>query len=79
MSSTRGFAGKVTAPARFAVQYLRDSYRELRLVRWPTREQSIQYTTTVVVSVLVVTGLTSALDFGLAKLIEQLIAWSQHA
>jgi len=70
--------GALFAPVRSARAYLRASIEELRRTTWPTREQATQYTTIVVISVLVVTGITAALDLGLSKGIEQLITWSQR-
>jgi preprotein translocase subunit SecE len=63
-------------PLQTAVAYVRGSVDELRKVVWPTREQTIQYTLIVVVSVLVVIALTAALDYGLSKLFEQILEWS---
>lgn len=78
MSHVATWGNRLIQPVTSVVEYLRDSVSELQKVTWPTREQTIQYTTIVVVSVLVVIGITSALDYGLTKLVEQLITWSQR-
>lgn len=56
---------------------LRASVEELRKVVWPTQEQTVQYTLIVIGSVIVVTALTAGIDYGLVKLLNQVIAWSQ--
>ncbi len=63
-------------PVQSVVNYVRGSIDELRKVVWPTREQTVQYTLIVIVSVLVVIAFTAALDFGLSKLFEQVLVWS---
>ena len=67
----------MTQPIKFATDYLKGSYSELRKVIWPTREQAIQYTVIVIVSVLVIIGITSAVDYGLNAGLQHLISWSQ--
>lgn len=67
----------VFKPFRVSFDFLRSSFDELKKVTWPTREQAIQYTTVVVLSVLIVTGLMAALDYGLSQLLNKVIEWSQ--
>ena len=78
MNATMSLGTRLTQPFRSVVAYLRACVEELKKVTWPTREQAIQYTLIVVVSVLIVTGLTALLDYGLTKVLEQLISWSQR-
>ncbi|MFC9325284.1 preprotein translocase subunit SecE [Kitasatospora sp. NPDC057015] len=53
--------------ARLALFY-RQIIAELRKVVWPSRSDLINYTTVVVVFVVVIMGLVASLDFGFAKL-----------
>ncbi|WP_371481002.1 preprotein translocase subunit SecE [Kitasatospora sp. NBC_00315] len=53
--------------ARLALFY-RQIIAELRKVVWPSRNELVNYTTVVVVFVVVIMALVSALDFGFAKL-----------
>jgi preprotein translocase subunit SecE len=56
-------AKKRTSPALFYRQVV----AELRKVIWPTRKDLINYTTVVLVFVLIMVGLVSAIDFLLTK------------
>ncbi len=78
MSRAASVGSRIIQPIRGIGTAVKGSFAELRLVTWPSREQAIQYTSTVVISVLVVAGMTAALDYGLTKLVEQIIAWSQR-
>lgn len=53
--------------ARTALFY-RQIIAELRKVVWPTRNELTQYTTVVVVFVVVVMGLVAGMDYGFSKL-----------
>ncbi len=53
--------------ARLALFY-RQIIAELRKVVWPSRNELVNYTTVVVVFVVVIMALVSGLDFGFAKL-----------
>jgi preprotein translocase subunit SecE len=48
-------------------QFLREVRTELRKVAWPTRSEVATYTVVVLISVIFVTLLVFALDFGFAK------------
>lgn len=52
------------------VQYLRESVDELRKVKWPTRETTIQYSSIVLVSVVLFTAFFGGIDFLFTKLID---------
>ncbi|MFI6445601.1 preprotein translocase subunit SecE [Kitasatospora sp. NPDC050543] len=54
--------------ARLGLFY-RQIIAELRKVVWPTRSELVQYTTVVVVFVLVIMGIVAALNFGFSKLV----------
>lgn len=71
-------SNRIMYPLKQAVDYLKGSFNELRKVVWPTREQAIQYTVIVIVSVLIVTGITAAVDYGLNAGLQQLVNWSQR-
>ncbi|WP_406199615.1 preprotein translocase subunit SecE [Kitasatospora sp. NBC_01560] len=53
--------------ARLALFY-RQIIAELRKVVWPTRSELVNYTTVVVVFVVVVMGFVAGLDYGFSKL-----------
>lgn len=55
------------------VKYFRESKVELEKVSWPTRKETIFYSTVVVAISLVTAALTGALDFGLSALVEALL------
>jgi preprotein translocase subunit SecE len=45
------------------VSYFRDAWEELKRVSWPTRDEIIQGTQTVLIFVLMMTALFGLLDF----------------
>lgn len=65
--------GKFSRPFRQFGAYLRESWVELRLVAWPTRSQTIQYTLLVTIAVLVVIAFTATLDYGLSAFFERIL------
>ena len=81
----RGILGKVLLPMRFIGRglrligrfiippYIRNSWKELRLVSWPSRKQSRQLTFAVIVFALVFGVIIYAVDYGLDKLFNQVI------
>ncbi len=60
--------GRVLLP-----RYLRNSWRELRMVTWPSRRQSWQLTYAVIVFSVIFGILVFAVDFGLDKLFKEII------
>jgi preprotein translocase subunit SecE len=54
-------------------RYVRDSWQELKLVTWPSKKQSRQLTTAVVIFSVIFGGLIALVDFGLDKLFKQVI------
>jgi preprotein translocase SecE subunit len=66
------------APFRFLAKilgfrYVRDSWRELKLVTWPTRKQSRQLTVAVIIFSVIFGGLIAIVDYGLDKLFKEVI------
>lgn len=62
------FIGRILVP-----EYFRSSWRELKLVKWPTIKQSYQLTFAVIVFAFVF-GITIAIvDFGLDKLFKDIL------
>lgn len=53
--------------------YVRNSFKELRLVTWPDRRQTFQLTTAVILFSLVFGIVVALFDFGLDKLFKQVI------
>ncbi len=60
--------GKVIFPA-----YFRNSWRELKLVTWPTWRQSRQLTFAVLVFAIIFGGVVALVDYGLDKVFRQLL------
>lgn len=54
------------------VNYIRESRDELRKIKWPTRETTVQYSLIVICSVTAATIVFGVIDFGLSKLFTQL-------
>lgn len=54
------------------VNYIRESRDELRKIKWPTRETTVQYSLIVILSVTAATIVFGVIDFGLSKLFTQL-------
>ncbi len=55
------------------IQFFRDVRSEITKVIWPTRQDAIRYTLTVIVFSLVLAAILGAADFGLLKGFEALI------
>jgi preprotein translocase SecE subunit len=60
--------GKVLLPA-----YFRNSYKELKLVTWPSWKQSRQLTYAVLVFAIVFGGVIALVDYGLDKVFRQVL------
>lgn len=58
---------------RSIVQFLRDVRAEMSKVVWPTRQDTIRYTVTVIIFSIVMAGILGAADFGLLKGFEAII------
>lgn len=56
------------------VDYLQGAKSELKKVQWPTRQEVINHTITVIIISLVIAAFIGAADFGLSALLERLIA-----
>ncbi len=52
--------------------YLRESRDELRKIKWPSRETTVQYSAIVILSVTLATIVFGLIDFGLSRLFTQL-------
>lgn len=55
------------------VEYFRTSKSELEKVSWPSRRDTIRYSTLVVVASVVAAGFFAALDLGLSKTVEAVL------
>ncbi len=60
--------GKILLPI-----YLRNSWRELRLVTWPSRRQSRQLTFAVLIFAIIFGAAIALVDYGLDKLFKHLL------
>jgi preprotein translocase subunit SecE len=56
-----------------ASQFLRESKTELKKVKWPTRKELLASTAMVIFLVLVVSFFLGLIDFGLIKIIKNLV------
>lgn len=67
-------AGRILGKrVRIFPKFFRDAWRELRLVTWPTRKETIRLTIAVFVFAFVFAVFVGILDFGLDKLFRKLI------
>lgn len=55
------------------VTYFKGVWSELKKVSWPTGREVVNHTVIVLVSATIAIALTSAIDFGLTKLVEYLV------
>ena len=55
------------------IEFLRESYGELKKVNWPTQDDVIAQTVIVVVSLVIISALLAVIDLGSFKLIEKII------
>jgi preprotein translocase subunit SecE len=55
------------------IGYFKGVWVELKKVSWPTGKEVINHTIIVLVSAAIAIALTSAIDFGLTKVIEYLV------
>lgn len=67
-SSTKDTAEKQGPFARFAL-FLRQVVAELRKVIWPTRSELVNYTTVVLVFVVIMAAILALYDFVFARLV----------
>jgi len=56
-----------------AVQFLRESKNELKRVKWPTRKELLASTAVVIVFTLIVAFFLGLIDFGLIKIIKNIV------
>ena len=63
----------VTSIPKTTVQFIRDSRSELAKVNWPTREQTIRYTTIVIVGSVAVGVIVGGIDYILTFILERFI------
>lgn len=54
-------------------QFLREAYSEMKKVSWPTREQTIQYTTLVIAISISVAVFLGVLDYMFGSVIKSVI------
>jgi preprotein translocase subunit SecE len=56
------------------VTYLRSSKSELEKVSWPSRQQTIRYSTLVIAATVILAAFFATLDLGLGKLVDAALA-----
>ncbi|QKG85611.1 preprotein translocase subunit SecE [Kroppenstedtia pulmonis] len=69
-----GFVGRVGTSIKRSVtgtaSFFKTGVAELKKVRWPNRQEMVSYTMVVLVTVVLLTLFTFAVDYGLYQLIE---------
>ena len=63
----------VSRMVRSALQFLRESRTELKKVKWPTRKELLASTAVVIGLVLVISFFLGLIDFGLIKIIKNIV------
>ena len=58
---------------RSSLQFLRESRTELKKVKWPTRKELLASTAVVIGLVLVISFFLGLIDFGLIKIIKNIV------
>lgn len=53
--------------------YFRESFSEIKKVRWPSRELTLRYSGIVIASVVLFTAVFGAIDYGFSRLLTMLI------
>ncbi len=67
------FLGRIILP-----KYFRNSWREIKLVTWPSRRESIRLTVAVLGFAIVFGAVLASLDFGLSHLFKLIILGNHH-
>lgn len=62
---------RLATPFRLVVQYLKGAYQELRQVSWPSRQDVVQYTILVTVTIIVSVAILTAYDYGFQQLADR--------
>ena len=65
--------GIILRYVKVAGQFLRESRAELKKVKWPTRKELFASTAMVIVLVLILSFFLGFIDFGLIKIIKNLV------
>ncbi len=68
-----GDRGSITTYVNKAGQFLREARMELTKVKWPTRKELFASTAVVIVLTLVVAFFLGLIDFGLIKIIKNIV------
>jgi len=69
----KGEAGTISRLANRVGQFLRDAKTELKKVKWPTRKELLASTAVVIVLTIVISFFLGLVDFGLIKIIKNLL------
>ncbi len=56
-----------------AIEFIKESYIELRKVTWPSKQEVINYTVTVIFISIAVAVFLGALDMGFSSIIERIL------
>lgn len=70
----RGDRGSLVKYVHVAGQFLREAKMELKKVKWPTRKELLASTATVIFLVLIVALYLGLIDFGLIKIIKNIVS-----
>ena len=55
------------------ISFLREAFDELKKVTWPSRDDVIRLTLTVIIISVMVAIMLGAIDYGIEKLIERIV------
>ncbi len=64
---------KVQDSLQHAVQFVEESWQELKKVHWPSRKETYAATLVVIILVILIAGYLALVDLGLTKAIEAII------
>jgi preprotein translocase subunit SecE len=65
-----GFLSRIGEGFKRTGNFFKDSWQELKKVRWPNRKELTSYTIVVIVTVVVVALYLYVIDLGLTQLVE---------
>ena len=71
-----GFVATKTPSGQSAINFIRDSIKETKLVVWPTKQETIQTTIAVFLLVLVMGIILMLFDMAFAKLVQMIMGGS---
>lgn len=65
-------------PLNFLINYFRSAKTELKKITWPSRQETVRYSTLVIVASLIVAVFFATLDFSLGKVVDAALTLKQN-